>query len=188
MRDARLAEVAKVDSILKSTEEKIPSGGFVFHFDDGTWSKDSYYKYEQGKWYSTYYPNKEWFDVGGAPENYFDNKNDYYWSQWLKGKSFNDGLNLLIGRTLANDEGGWFSNTALITDKVTLEGKTGQVIVQASNSVVVAFIFSNDEWAYRVLEGENYPLPKNIGDLLNEIKGMNKVNGILVLFGENLNS
>jgi hypothetical protein len=97
-------------------------------------------------------------------------------------------LNLLIGRTLANDEGGWFSNTALITDKVTLEGKTGQVIVQASNSVVVAFIFSNDEWAYRVLEGENYPLPKNIGDLLNEIKGMNKVNGILVLFGENLNS
>ena len=39
----------------------------------------------------------------------------------LKGKNYKEGLLLLLKRTIDNDEGGWFANTALVTGNVELD-------------------------------------------------------------------
>ena len=196
---------ATQENAVQQISEKLAESKIIFIFQDGTRKANIEFKYDR-EWYYQLdsFARVPWNKVTNLGPISDTQNRIISWSygfifgqgydhdavvdyiKKFQRKSFIEGLNLLITRTLANNEGGWVSNTALVTDKVTLEGKTGRVIVRASN-YVVAFIFTDSNWTLQLLDGGPY-ISDYFYALLGKIKNMNKEDGILVLFGENLNS
>ena len=104
--------------------------------------------------------------------------------------NFSDGLNKLITRTLANKEGGWFANTALITDKVSMD-KTG-VITISLNENDIYLRFANSQWSRSIdkktwektetFVSANYNMTSNEKNILSNLTDKSKEEGHRIIF------
>lgn len=133
-------ELSKQEKQEVQEEQEAPSfTSSVFEFQDGTTARNLYYKFDKGKWQvgSTLY---NWQDVPTIPKRILkedSNGNqikesigildkDKKFIKSLEDKSYRDGLKLLINRTLADDEGGWFFSSPSLVDvdnEITMNDK-----------------------------------------------------------------
>jgi len=115
----------------------------VFEFKDGTGYNNLYYRFNGKNW--------EWSPDGGQWMVFSDilsyvessrlagirdpvNTESKIFIQKIEDKSYNEGVKLLIDRTLVNNEGGWFLNTGLSTERVDLNSEE-VFIVKTENPV-----------------------------------------------------
>ncbi|MFH1889699.1 MAG: transglycosylase SLT domain-containing protein [Nanoarchaeota archaeon] len=86
----------------------------VFEFQDGTLRNNLYYKFSGGWYWSS--NARDWVKAtftSGAGQS----DRNYEFIKQISGMSLPDGFDLLVQRVLIDEEGGWFSSSALVTDK-----------------------------------------------------------------------
>jgi hypothetical protein len=167
-------------------------GSIIFEFKDGTAANNLYYSFKDSwKWS----PDKiKWYSV-----NYLetpDEKNKQFITS-LQGKSYEQGLVLLVDRTKKNAEGGIFGDAQLVTNKVTVD-KNGLINVKQTDEVVYLryttdWIWSLDNQFWMtsaktiadigIYTGEN-PSIENI-KLISAINGKQYAEGLGIIFKTN---
>ncbi len=124
-----LAEKLQEGSI--TGEEAIKAGlisGFlsypIFLFEDGVvFGQDFYYTYSGTEWHVSSNKNNldSWLNVDEAYINAPEKEKKFLIQ--LKDKTYSDGLRLLIERTRFNDEGGFFDDAELYTERIKFTDK-----------------------------------------------------------------
>ncbi|MBS3091385.1 hypothetical protein J4217_02980 [Candidatus Pacearchaeota archaeon] len=121
----------------------------VFTFQDGTISWNLEYRFHNGKWQAT---------NGGVlttipnplPQSYrdaFTATTVASMEKLSKASSLQEGLKILIDRTLANNEGGWFANTDLLAGKFDLDSK-GEFTSSSISGINSIYRYGSNGWEY----------------------------------------
>jgi len=167
----------------------IVSVPLVFEFKDGTLTRNYYYRFSQGTWEWSSDGDK-WVDKNVKTSSDFINK--------MKTSSYLDGVMLLIKRTIGNNEGGYFGDTMLSTERVDLTN-SGIFIVNkesfplpdfeiyfrylGTNKKIWEWSLNKKEWkGFTEVEFNGIKLPSKYLFAIDSLKGKNFYNGARIIF------
>ncbi len=172
----------------------------VFEFEDGTTKDNLFYRYYKGKWQFSLDKFK-WINVSSNPQ-YTErvivghikgepqyrteirepSKKDKEFIKNLEGKSYSEGLKLLIDRTSADKEGGWFSNPNLVTKDVNMDEEGLFIVEQKAGTIYFEY---REEWYWslerRVWELVSEPIEGD--ELMGSLEGKDFYEGAMIIFG-----
>lgn len=95
----------------------------IFEFQNGrALSGNLYYRFDSIKsiWVVGDGIKGPWFEVNNIPSSFsLGDKDKVFMDKIAQAKTYDEGLKLLVDRTLADDEGGWFASPSLVSGTVT---------------------------------------------------------------------
>jgi len=193
-----------------------PSNIIVFTFEDGeVLDGDIYFYFDKAWWWSS--DEKTWIDsssqgssqdaqlnsVGRLRRNVLMRKlpqedRDFI-TKYLVNKDYEQGFEGLINRTIENDEGGWFDNTKLSTDKIELSSDGVFTFKPVLESTYLKFDNQQKKWQWSFAGLKGFITdPEKIMDIggdrkfleeqkefLESLNGKNLYEGAKIIFGIN---